>query len=244
MGSVHKMASINFRRSTERSYTVLFAWNNYELPTPRRNVWERRPRAESPTPDLTAEYEVETVALPDHEYCLNPATAVMANQVADENEALKSQIRELQHQLEVLQLQSRFGIQRLAGSDEDIRFYTSLLFLLLRLFLSLLFLPALGQRAAGGGQQSSTNQICCPAVHHSQISDRLLPQRHVSVIIVVYQHKLPQVDQPVETVALCGLMHVHKGQSGGFCEGLSRTQLEFLQLPSILSSSEAPSLLL
>ncbi|XP_033998055.1 uncharacterized protein LOC117492030 [Trematomus bernacchii] len=78
----------------------------------------------APTPDLTAEYEVETVALPDHEYCLNPATAVMANQVADENEALKMQVRELQHQLEVLQLRSRFGIQRLAGSDEDIRFYT------------------------------------------------------------------------------------------------------------------------
>ncbi|KAF3844580.1 hypothetical protein F7725_007743 [Dissostichus mawsoni] len=82
---------------------VLFAWNNYELPTPRRNVWERRPRAESPTPDMTAENEVETVAPPDHDYCLNPATAVMANQVADENEALKIQIRELQLQLEVLQ---------------------------------------------------------------------------------------------------------------------------------------------
>ncbi|KAJ4918283.1 hypothetical protein JOQ06_022093, partial [Pogonophryne albipinna] len=95
-----------------------------QLPTPRRNVWERRPRAESPTPDLTAEYEVETVAQPDHDYSLNPATAAMANQVADENEVLKMQVRELQLQLEVLQLRSRFGIQRLAGSDKDIRFYT------------------------------------------------------------------------------------------------------------------------
>ncbi|KAJ4946390.1 hypothetical protein JOQ06_024057 [Pogonophryne albipinna] len=85
--------------------------------------WERRSRAESPTPDMTAEYEVETVAPPDHDYCLNPATAVMANQVADENEALKIQIRELQLQLEVLQLRSCVGIQRLAGSDEDISFY-------------------------------------------------------------------------------------------------------------------------
>ncbi|KAJ4925863.1 hypothetical protein JOQ06_008049 [Pogonophryne albipinna] len=48
----------------------------------------------------------------------------MANQVADESEALKNQIRELQLQLELLQLRSRFGIQRLAGSDEDIRFHT------------------------------------------------------------------------------------------------------------------------
>ncbi|KAI4819130.1 hypothetical protein KUCAC02_004407 [Chaenocephalus aceratus] len=44
--------------------------------------------------------------------------------MADENEALKMQVRERQLQLEVLQLRSRFGIQRLAGSDEDIRFYT------------------------------------------------------------------------------------------------------------------------
>ncbi|KAI9543644.1 hypothetical protein NQZ68_008691 [Dissostichus eleginoides] len=50
----------------------------------------RRPRSESPTPDMTAEYEVETVAPPDHDYCLNPATAVMANQVADENENLEN----------------------------------------------------------------------------------------------------------------------------------------------------------
>ena len=84
---------------------------------------------------MTAEYEVETVALPDHEYCLNPATAVMANQVADENEALKMQVRELQHQLEVLQLRSRFGIQRLAGSDEDIRFYTRFVYKAIRMLL-------------------------------------------------------------------------------------------------------------
>ncbi|XP_063760850.1 uncharacterized protein LOC134878620 [Eleginops maclovinus] len=112
------------RRLQKAATPRLFAWNNYELPTPRRNVWECRPRAESPTPDLTAESVMETVAPPDHDYCLTLATAVMVNQVADENEALKIKIRGLQLQLEVLQLQARFGIQRLAGSDEDIRFYT------------------------------------------------------------------------------------------------------------------------
>ncbi|KAF3844489.1 hypothetical protein F7725_007652 [Dissostichus mawsoni] len=75
----------------------------------------KNPMVESPTPDLTAEYKVETVAPPDHDYCLTPATAVMANQVADENEALKIQIRELQLRLEMLQLRTPFGIQRLAG---------------------------------------------------------------------------------------------------------------------------------
>ncbi|KAF3844426.1 hypothetical protein F7725_007589 [Dissostichus mawsoni] len=121
------------KRLQKGATPVLFAWNNYELPTPRRNVWERRPRAESPTPDLTAEYEVETVAPLDHDYCLTPVMAVMANQVADESEALKIKIRELQLQLEVLQLRTRYGIQCLAGSDEDIRFYTRLVYKAIRI---------------------------------------------------------------------------------------------------------------
>ncbi|XP_044069917.1 uncharacterized protein LOC122884276 [Siniperca chuatsi] len=48
----------------------------------------------------------------------------MTAEMANENEALHRKISELQHQLEVLQLRTYFGIQRLAGSDEDIRFYT------------------------------------------------------------------------------------------------------------------------
>ncbi|KAI4885737.1 hypothetical protein NFI96_021579 [Prochilodus magdalenae] len=46
----------------------------------------------------------------------------MADALANENKALKRKIQELQHQLEASQLQSRFGLQRLAGSDEDIHF--------------------------------------------------------------------------------------------------------------------------
>ena len=61
---------------------------------------------------------------PEHYYCVVPKTGVRASNLADENEALRCQIRELQQQLEVLKLCQRFGIERLSASDEDVRFYT------------------------------------------------------------------------------------------------------------------------
>ena len=61
---------------------------------------------------------------PDHDYCVVPKTGARASNLADENEALRWQIRELQQQLEVLKLRQRFGIERLSASDEDVRFYT------------------------------------------------------------------------------------------------------------------------
>ena len=60
--------------------------------------------------------EVVTVA-PDHDYCVIPETGERASVLTEENEALRLQIRELQHQVEVLQLRQRFGIERLVGSD-------------------------------------------------------------------------------------------------------------------------------
>ncbi|KAF3851634.1 hypothetical protein F7725_013406, partial [Dissostichus mawsoni] len=169
---------------------VLFAWNNYELPTPRRNVWERRPRAESPTPDMTAEYEVETVAPPDHDYCLNPATAVMANQ-----------IRELQLQLEVLQLRSRFGIQRLAGSDEDIRFYTRLFYKAIRMLLMATNLPHTSISLPFGNWWSQQMMSCCMFLMHLSVGLHLrdLAERFgihrttVSRIISTWTHFLYQL---------------------------------------------------
>lgn len=47
---------------------------------------------------------METAA-PDHDYYMTPATVVMANEMANENEALCQKIRELEeHQLKGLQL--------------------------------------------------------------------------------------------------------------------------------------------
>ncbi|KAL2102064.1 hypothetical protein ACEWY4_003825 [Coilia grayii] len=70
--------------------------------------------------------EVATLA-PDHDYCVTHTTAMVADQLAEENDMLRQKVKELEIQIQTLQLQSlqsRFGLRRFAGSDEDIRFYT------------------------------------------------------------------------------------------------------------------------
>ncbi|KAK0146645.1 THAP domain-containing protein 2 [Merluccius polli] len=83
------------------------------------------PRPESPTPDSDSASEMEIVA-PDHDYCVVSETGVRATtaDLVDANEALHQRIRELQLQVEGLQLRQRFGINRVMGSDDDVRFYT------------------------------------------------------------------------------------------------------------------------
>ena len=112
------------RRLKKGTVPVLFAWNGYELPAPRPSVWDRRPRAESPPPEPDSDSEMETEMPPDHEYCVVPQTGARANDLVDENEALRLQIRELQQKLEVVDLRPRFGIERLSTSDVKVRFYT------------------------------------------------------------------------------------------------------------------------
>uniref|UniRef100_A0A671TNV6 THAP-type domain-containing protein n=1 Tax=Sparus aurata TaxID=8175 RepID=A0A671TNV6_SPAAU len=119
------------RRVNKGAVPSLFAWNDYSIPTPRLNVWDRRPRCRSPgiassQPLSDSDSEMEVQVANEHDYCVTPTTSVMSDELASENEALKKKAQELQNQLETLQLQSRFGLQRLAGSDEDIRFYTRL----------------------------------------------------------------------------------------------------------------------
>ena len=115
------------RRLNKGAVPSLFAWNDYAIPAPRLNVWDRWLRCPSPgiaAPDSASEMEVQVA--PDHDYCVTPMTSVMSDELASENEALKKRVQELQNQLEALQPQSRFGLQRLAGSDENIGFYTRL----------------------------------------------------------------------------------------------------------------------
>uniref|UniRef100_A0A671TQT4 THAP domain-containing protein 1 n=1 Tax=Sparus aurata TaxID=8175 RepID=A0A671TQT4_SPAAU len=106
------------RRLKKGTVPVYFSWNGYELPAPRTSVLERRPRAESPAPESDSDSEMETEMAPDHDYCVVPQTGARANDLADENEALRRQITELQQQQEVLKLRQRFGIERLSASDE------------------------------------------------------------------------------------------------------------------------------
>ena len=62
---------------------------------------------------------------PDHDYCVVSETGVRATaDLVDANKALHQRIRELQLQVEGLQLRQRFGINRVMGSDDDVRFYT------------------------------------------------------------------------------------------------------------------------
>uniref|UniRef100_A0A3B1IYV1 THAP domain-containing protein 1 n=1 Tax=Astyanax mexicanus TaxID=7994 RepID=A0A3B1IYV1_ASTMX len=75
-------------------------------------------------PDSDSEMDVQLAQ--DHDYCVTPTTSAVTDALSDENEALWRRVQELEHRLETLQLQSRFGLHRLAGSDEDIRFYTRL----------------------------------------------------------------------------------------------------------------------
>lgn len=112
------------RRLKKGAVPSLFSWNNFQIPAPRLSVWERRPRAESPPP-LVHDIEMEVATLaPDHDYCVTHTTAMVADQLAEENDMLRQKVKELELQIQTLQLQSRFGLRRFAGSDEDIRFYT------------------------------------------------------------------------------------------------------------------------
>ncbi|XP_051802466.1 uncharacterized protein LOC127533431 [Acanthochromis polyacanthus] len=114
------------RKLKKGAIPLYFEWNGYELPTPRPSVWDRRTRVEIPVPESDSDAEMETAseAEKDHDYCLVPETGARASDLADENDALRRRIGELEEQLEALQLRQRFGIERLYGSDEDVRFYT------------------------------------------------------------------------------------------------------------------------
>ncbi|KAI4899983.1 hypothetical protein NFI96_001451 [Prochilodus magdalenae] len=119
------VTAVGKRELNKGAVPCLFAWNDYSMPAPRLNVWQRRPRC--PSPVLAAsdtDQEMEVQIAPDRDYSVTPTTSAVADALANKNEALKRKIQELQHQLEASQLQSRFGLQWLAGSDEDIRFYT------------------------------------------------------------------------------------------------------------------------
>ncbi|XP_056120604.1 uncharacterized protein LOC130097688 [Rhinichthys klamathensis goyatoka] len=58
-----------------------------------------------------------------HDYCSVPEAAAV-DMVLHENEELTREIEDLRKQLDQTKIILRFGLQRFAGSDEDIRFYT------------------------------------------------------------------------------------------------------------------------
>lgn len=120
------------RRLKTGAVPCLFEWNNFTLPAPRLNVWQRQPRPSSPDPH-PADAETTTPPLPpvqlDHPYSV---TMKPVNyDLLLENEALRNKVTEYERvmegmrlQMESMQLHSRFGLHHLVGSDEDIRYYT------------------------------------------------------------------------------------------------------------------------
>ncbi|XP_048101279.1 uncharacterized protein LOC125295790 [Alosa alosa] len=108
------------RRLAKGAIPMLFEWNAYRLTT-RPSVWERRERPEEPELSLPLESDTEVSA--DHDYCAIPEPSSLDLSCAA-NEDLACEVEELKKQLQELRLQRNFGLQRFAGSDEDIRFYT------------------------------------------------------------------------------------------------------------------------
>ncbi|KAK7895700.1 hypothetical protein WMY93_021025 [Mugilogobius chulae] len=102
---------------------VLFQWNNYSLPAPRPGVWERRERPEPPLANDAEDDLPMDVACPEHYYCSSAEPAAL-DLALSENVELRSELAALRRQMEEMSISSKFGLERFAGSDEDIRLYT------------------------------------------------------------------------------------------------------------------------
>uniref|UniRef100_A0A3Q2D818 THAP domain-containing protein 1 n=1 Tax=Cyprinodon variegatus TaxID=28743 RepID=A0A3Q2D818_CYPVA len=117
------------------AFPVLFEWNNYSLPVPRPSVWERRPREEETKSPAAAAPTVDCLEMvfvaPEHDYCVSPASGVMIHELVMQNKALQKQVQMLQFEVQWLQLRTRFCLERFKCSDDDIRHYTRLVFVII-----------------------------------------------------------------------------------------------------------------
>ncbi|XP_034061864.1 uncharacterized protein LOC117539709 [Gymnodraco acuticeps] len=108
------------RRLVKGAVPTLFEWNHFTAQTPRASVWERRER---PTEPVSREEQEEHIDVRDHDYCSTPepASLDMSSQATEDN---SKTVEDLQKQLQELRVQREFCLQRFAGSDDNIRFYT------------------------------------------------------------------------------------------------------------------------
>ncbi|KAF3835800.1 hypothetical protein F7725_028358 [Dissostichus mawsoni] len=108
------------RRLVKGAVPTLFEWNHFTAQTQRASVWERRER---PTEPVSREEQEEHNDVHDHDYCSTPEAASldMSSQAAEDN---SKTVEDLQKQLQELRVQREFCLQRFAGSDDNIRFYT------------------------------------------------------------------------------------------------------------------------
>lgn len=112
-------------RLRKGSIPVLFQWNDYRIQAPRPGVWERREKPPTPSyAEVDADHETcYNVSMKHHDYCVPPEPSALDMSIS-EREKLEEEIQKLKKQMEDMAMEQRFGLQRFAGSDEDIRFYT------------------------------------------------------------------------------------------------------------------------
>ncbi|XP_074546804.1 uncharacterized protein LOC141805586 [Halichoeres trimaculatus] len=110
------------RRLKKGAVPVLFPWNNFTFLDPRPEVWER---TECPDTECINEPFVGLRYPPDHDYCsiTEPAGLDMVMSL-DHNQELHAEIAKLRNQIEEITINSKFCLERFAGSDDDIRFFT------------------------------------------------------------------------------------------------------------------------
>ena len=126
---VNEPAEGGRRRLKPGAVPVLFPWNNYTLGERRLGVRERQQRDRPDT--MVTDDEVEDTAgdvdvacaINVHDYSTSPEPALV-DMVLEENQRLREEVAQLRQQMEEMTLQQRFGLQRFAGSDKDIRFFT------------------------------------------------------------------------------------------------------------------------
>ncbi|XP_026050741.1 uncharacterized protein LOC113037658 [Astatotilapia calliptera] len=108
------------RRLIKGAVPTLFEWNGYKVEPPRRSVWERTERR----PELVPPDDQEEQSLTrDHDYCSVPEPSAL-DIYASAAEDLSKDVETLRKEIQELRVQREFGLQRFAGSDTDIRFYT------------------------------------------------------------------------------------------------------------------------
>ncbi|XP_026006691.1 uncharacterized protein LOC113011376 [Astatotilapia calliptera] len=108
------------RRLIKGAVPTLFEWNGYKVEPPRRSVWERTERR----PELVPPDDQEEQSLTrDHDYCSVPEPSAL-DISASAAEDLSEDVETLRKEIQELRVQREFGLQRFAGSDTDIRFYT------------------------------------------------------------------------------------------------------------------------
>uniref|UniRef100_A0A3P9PJG8 Uncharacterized LOC103480969 n=1 Tax=Poecilia reticulata TaxID=8081 RepID=A0A3P9PJG8_POERE len=101
------------RRMVNRgAVPVLFPWSHQSVAPPTAGPGEPQRRPDPADPAVG-------FSLLDHDYCSVPEPADLDTAV-NENETLKEEMNALKEP----KIPSSFGLQRFAGSDDDIRFYT------------------------------------------------------------------------------------------------------------------------